>query len=404
MSVLSDAYLMISPDNTIYCVSNNKKRKIKDDASSILLKIIEKNNFQCFNSGYYKIYPDANMIVDLYKKYLVEKEGNIRLKNNPNKKVNRQKSKIIKPLIFLLGGGLLAAYFVPKIINSNNTTNLEEHEYTIDIEDDDINKPMFIKYYDNDILNNLLNEASYQYNVDYPDVVDLIDEAKKKQKEMSGIEKYNFDPDAIAIIAAAAYQEQSTIEGVMAETSLLLYKFEQEHNCVYEGLRDEAGFICFLENTPWLSFNTREALYSESSNYRLLPLNEKKKICEAVSIVCDGYRNIPAYVNEHDSYVDLKSTYDENGKTIFVQDEERIIGGEKWILYDYFGDPFGYTSEARRYDYGEYHFEFKTTKDGNLIHDEDGKVISKEIFDYEKLCHDVINMLEERNTVNIRKN
>lgn len=172
-------------------------------------------------------------------------------------------------------------------------------------------------------------------------------------------EKYDLTEDQLNQIASLAYHEQGTAKGAAAEASLMANLFEIKGSKYGKGAQ---GLYNYIRTSGWFAHSVD---YMDSKD-------ASKEIVEAVkSVLVNGKRTLPGYIDEHDTITDIKWVKND-GKEISVSDknsykknESKIMNvyGSKYTFYtfpDINSDPFGYTSEKIREEKGEIYYDFDT--------------------------------------------
>lgn len=170
-----------------------------------------------------------------------------------------------------------------------------------------------------------------------------------------GFEKYKLSSDELLQIASLCRQEQGTAKGAAAEASLMANLYE-ERGSKYGSL------YSYVRNSGWFANAARFMDARQASS----------DIVKAVkSVLVDGKRTIPGYINEHDCLSDISSATN-NGKPIRVSNKSaykqhvtyiRNVNRSKYYFYSFpaeGSDPFGYTSQDRRKEIGEAYYDFDT--------------------------------------------
>ena len=168
---------------------------------------------------------------------------------------------------------------------------------------------------------------------------------------------YNLTDEELRVIALACEQEQGTPAGAAAEASLVANQVEMNGDTSGSGV----ALVEHLQGS-WFGSATHDAMNSGG--------NANSEIVEAVrSVLVDGKRTLPGYIDEHDGFGEFVATT--NGVDItsdrsqYVQFETHISNdyGSNYTFYcfpDDNSDPFGYTSEEKRAEIGEFHYDFET--------------------------------------------
>ena len=171
--------------------------------------------------------------------------------------------------------------------------------------------------------------------------------------------KYDLTDDQLAQIASLAYHEQGTAKGAAAEASLMANLFEIKGSNYGEGAD---GLYNYVRTSGWFA-NAAKNMDSYDASPEI--------IAAVKSVLVDGKRTLPGYIDEHDWINDLKSvtndgeSIDKKDRSQYVQFKTEIknIYGATYTFYsfpDTNSDPFGYTSEERRKKIGEFHYDYDT--------------------------------------------
>ena len=159
--------------------------------------------------------------------------------------------------------------------------------------------------------------------------------------------KYDLTDDEIKQIASLCMQEQGSVEGAKAEASLMANLYELSNNDKYKNLYD------YVRNSGWFA----------NSGKFMDRKNASDEIIEGVkSVLVDGKRTLPLFVNEHDCLSDIRSVsnngnlIDKKDKTAYMQNISKVEQSSNsfstpvvWTYYihpDENSDPFGYTDSA----------------------------------------------------------
>ncbi|MBQ2946905.1 MAG: C39 family peptidase [Bacilli bacterium] len=175
--------------------------------------------------------------------------------------------------------------------------------------------------------------------------------------------KYNLTDDQVLQLASLAIKEQGTVKGAAAEASLMANLFEIKGSKYGTGAD---GLYNYVRNSGWFA----------SSKKHMDARGASPEVVAAVrSVLVDGKRTLPGYIDEHDWINDI-STATTNGKIISKNDRASYIKnntilknvyGATYTFYsfpDTKSDPFGYTSEERRKEIGEFYYDYDT---GNAV-------------------------------------
>ena len=187
--------------------------------------------------------------------------------------------------------------------------------------------------------------------------------------------KYALTEDQIKQIASLAYHEQGTPKGAAAEASLMANLFEIKGSKYGTGAQ---GLYNYIRNSGW---------FANSKNY-MDSYDASAEIVQAVrSVLVDGKRTLPGYIDEHDYFGDISSAKID-GKAITVtnrslyESNETIIKNIYGATYTFYSfpdtnsDPFGYTSEAIRKEKGEFHYDYETGEPKNCSSNINGTDLS----------------------------
>lgn len=176
--------------------------------------------------------------------------------------------------------------------------------------------------------------------------------------------KYALTDEQVAQIASLAYHEQGTVKGAAAEASLMANLFEIKGSSYGKGAK---GLYNYVRNSGWFA---HAAEYMDNKD-------ASEEIISAVkSVLVDGKRTLPGYVDEHDTLTDIKWVKTDgekisvDDKNSYVKNESKIKNtyGSKYTFYSFpddNSDPFGYTSEEIREEKGEFYYDFDTGEPQN---------------------------------------
>ena len=175
--------------------------------------------------------------------------------------------------------------------------------------------------------------------------------------------KYSLTDDQLLQLASVAIKEQGTVKGAAAEASLMANLFEIKGSKYGTGAD---GLYNYVRNSGWFS-NSKKAMDARKASSEV--------VAAVRSVLVDGKRTLPGYIDEHDWVNDIKSATT-NGKAISITDRASYIKnntilknkyGATYTFYsfpDTKSDPFGYTSEKRRKEIGEFYYDYDT---GNAV-------------------------------------
>ena len=192
-------------------------------------------------------------------------------------------------------------------------------------------------------------------------------EIKLERKEVktgsgeSPFTKYELTDYQLKSIASLCQQEQGTAEGAAAEASLMANHMDLRHNNARKYENNGTGLYNYVRNGGWFAHAAR--FMDDHSKLR-------GDVLEAVrKVLVEGKRTVPGYVNEHDCFSDIASSTND-GAAIGIRDRGAYIQN-KTIIRNTYGsqytfycfptstsDPFGYTSEAKRQEIGDFCYNF----------------------------------------------
>lgn len=197
--------------------------------------------------------------------------------------------------------------------------------------------------------------------------------------------KYELTDHQLTGLAAVAFSEQGTLRGAAAEASLMANRFEliMKGNCYgvtggdglfkYVGLPKGDPNYWFYKAWTYID-SGHLAEYSGGG-----PVTEEMKSV-VKSVLVDGKRTLPGYVDEHDSWSGKDFNAYNDGKDITDSREaytqfKTQIKNNYGSHYTFWGwsdpsnkgsDPFGYISEENRARIGEFYYDYES---GNGIGD-----------------------------------
>lgn len=169
--------------------------------------------------------------------------------------------------------------------------------------------------------------------------------------------KYNLSDSELAGIASLCIQEQGTVQGAAAEASLMANLYELQGG----GYSD---LYSYVRNSGW---------FANSEHFMDNPTNVTEELKAAVkTVLVDGKRTLPAYINEHDYLGDIAyvendgASFDKTNLSGYQQYKTKVhqaqsVGQGVWTFYSFpaeGSDPFGYTSEENRQRLGEDCYSF----------------------------------------------
>lgn len=192
--------------------------------------------------------------------------------------------------------------------------------------------------------------------------------------QSSPFTKYQLTDAQLTGLAAVAYSEQGTLRGAATEASLMANLFELQKNGSYNGKTGGEGLYNYVGHGGWFA---QASSYIDSGHLAGYAgggavTAEMKEVVKTVLV--DGKRTIPGYIDEHDSWSGKDYSASQDGRDVtgsresYVQYSTHIRNNYGssytfwgWADPDYKGsDPFGYTSEENRAKIGEFYFDFST--------------------------------------------
>ena len=161
--------------------------------------------------------------------------------------------------------------------------------------------------------------------------------------------KYSLSESQLKAITALAIHEQGTAKGAAAEASLMANRFEL-YGSKYGNGAD--GLVNYVKNSGWFAHASR--------NMSDTGVITESALQAVRSVLIDGRRTLPGYIDEHDCFSDISSisTGSVNDRSAYKQFETKIHNkyGSNYTFYsfpDSSSDPFGYTSEEKRKQIGD---------------------------------------------------
>lgn len=171
---------------------------------------------------------------------------------------------------------------------------------------------------------------------------------------------YQLSTGQLSSLAAVSSREQGSVDGAMAEASLMANLFELSGGEAKYGTGAE-GLLNYVRTSGWFG--------PASGIDNATPASQE--ISDAVKkVLVSGQRTLPLYVNEHDCWFCNKKRYCSNGymgdictvggnfgksyitnRSNYVKDKTVIVNvyGSTYTFYTFpakDSDPFGYTQEA----------------------------------------------------------
>lgn len=161
--------------------------------------------------------------------------------------------------------------------------------------------------------------------------------------------KYSLSESQLNALTALAIHEQGTAKGAAAEASLMANRFEL-YGSKYGSGAD--GLVNYVKNSGWFAHASRNM-----SDTGVITESAKQAVR---SVLIDGKRTLPGYIDEHDCFSDISSisTGSVNDRNAYKQFVTKIHNkyGSNYTFYsfpDSNSDPFGYTSEEKRKQIGD---------------------------------------------------
>lgn len=170
--------------------------------------------------------------------------------------------------------------------------------------------------------------------------------------------KYDLSTEELQKLARLCYQEQGSVEGAAAEASLMCNLYESSRGDGYSSVYD------YARNSGWFA---SAASHMDSGTAS----DDIVKVVTAV--IKDGKRVLPKYVDEHDCISDIASATN-NGTAITTSNRSdyqqhvtkiKNVYGSSYTFYCFptsTSDPFGYTNESLREQYGDDCYSIESLK------------------------------------------
>ena len=199
------------------------------------------------------------------------------------------------------------------------------------------------------------SSSSSSTNQDYSNLPDTI-----KVSGKGNFTKYQMTEYQLKQITAIALHEQGTAKGAAAEASLMANRFELYGSKYGTGAE---GLVNYVATSKWFA-NAKKNM----ADFKIITpaaYNAVKKV------LVDGKRTLPKYIDEHDCFSDLTSVTT-NGVSIKPSDRSgyksfnTIIKNRYGATYMFYSfpdtrsDPFGYTSNKKRQQYGDDCYSFES--------------------------------------------
>lgn len=171
---------------------------------------------------------------------------------------------------------------------------------------------------------------------------------------------YNLSDSQLMSIASLAQQEQGTAKGAAAEASLMANRFELYGSSYGTGAE---GLINYVQNSGW---------FAHAATYMSKNSATDEVVAAVKTVLVEGKRTLPGYVDEHDCFSDIssatndgvsidvsnRSSYEPN-KTILKNVYDSDSTYTFFSFPDSNSDPFGYTSEENRQKIGDDFYTFQ---------------------------------------------
>lgn len=178
--------------------------------------------------------------------------------------------------------------------------------------------------------------------------------------------QYSLSDSQLNVLARICTREQGDAQGAAAEASLMANLFELAGGSFGEGAD---GLYNYVMTSGWFG------IPGDHDAPETIP-DENLQAVKAVLV--QGYRTLPKYVNEHDC-LDPPDIVDPPArKEDFIPHETVLhnIYGSTYTFYCFpteIADPFGYTSEENREQFGDFCYEYGTWKPINGTEDKNVK-------------------------------
>ena len=275
----------------------------------------------------------------------------IKLMNNPDEK--KLKNNIKNEVI-----AIILLFFIPVIINT--TMSLLGENYSITDCWNSIRKTSSDSRYINtnknkkNTINNNIEEYEKGEKRNNNNNSSSNNQSTITPSGTGNFTKYNLSDRQLKALTALAIHEQGTAKGAAAEASLMANRFELYGKKYGSGAN---GLVNYVENSGW--FAHASSHMADTGVITQSSLNAVK------SVLIDGKRTLPGYVDEHDCFSDISSistgsVKDRSAYKPFVT----IIKNRYTSTYTFYSfpdknsDPFGYTSEENRKKIGDACYSF----------------------------------------------
>lgn len=196
------------------------------------------------------------------------------------------------------------------------------------------------------------NKGDYEKGEERKDNNNDNDNSSSNTEPISGTGnfiKYSLSESQLNALTALAIHEQGTTKGAAAEASLMANRFEL-YGSKYGSGAD--GLVNYVKNSGWFAHASRNM-----SDTGVITESAKQAVR---SVLIDGKRTLPGYIDEHDCLSDISSisTGSVNDRNAYKQFVTKIHNkyGSNYTFYsfpDSNSDPFGYTSEEKRKQIGD---------------------------------------------------
>ena len=193
------------------------------------------------------------------------------------------------------------------------------------------------------------NRGDYEKGEERKDTNDNNSSNPKPVSGTGNFIKYSLSESQLKAITALAIHEQGTAKGAAAEASLMANRFEL-YGSKYGNGAD--GLVNYVKNSGWFAHASRNM-----SDTGVVTQSAEEAVR---SVLIDGKRTLPGYIDEHDCFSDISSisTGSVNDRSAYKQFVTKIHNkyGSNYTFYsfpDSNSDPFGYTSEEKRKQIGD---------------------------------------------------
>ena len=257
---------------------------------------------------------------------------------------------------------------IKKIDSKNSNVNLDKFDVKKVTTLDGLAKSIADNYKNNnnDNSNSKSNSVLLVENYDLDEPMPIV---------VDQFEKYDLTDEELLKLSRLCIQEQGTAKGAAGEASLMANLFELRGG-EYNGKKGAEGLYEYVRNGKWF-YNAKEYMDKGSDTNKVTD-----KVEEAVkSVLVDGKRTLPKYVNQHDGTYGLIAVTNDGNEinkddpsqyiphvSKCIQNPDPDLYGEDAITWTYYchpgegSDPFGYSDPKKKKKYGEGHYDFDTGK------------------------------------------